>query len=107
MAVAPPALPPLACGASAVRRPEGPAGRSSSLLAMSTRLRMVTLHSSSFSTAGGKSRSNCARAKASVGVGGGKTCVDRDALRLLTALEGALSRPCGCTPSSPAPRRAC
>ena len=48
MAAAPPVLPPLACGGSTERRPEGPAGRGSSLLAMPTRLRMVALHSSSF-----------------------------------------------------------
>ena len=91
MAAAPPILPPLACGGSTEHRPEGPAGRGSSLLATATRLRMVALHSSSFSAAGGKSRSSCAHAKASGGVGGGDSCVDRDALRLLTMLEGAPS----------------
>ena len=62
MAAAPPILPPLACGGSTERRPKGHAGRGSSLLATPTRLRMVALHSSSFSVTGGKSRSNCARA---------------------------------------------
>ena len=38
---------------------------------------MVALHSSSFSAAGGKSRSSCARTKASAGVGGDDSCVDR------------------------------
>ena len=107
MAASPPARPPLACGSSVERRPEGPAGRGSSLLATATRLRMVALHSSSFSAAGGKSRSSCARAKASAGVGGGESCVDRGALRFLTTLEGALSRPGGCAPFSPALRRVC
>ena len=91
MTATPPVLPVLACGGSVERRPEGPAGRGSSLLATVTRLRMVALHSSSFSAAGGKSRSSCARAKASAGVGGGDSCVDRGALRLLTTLEGAPS----------------
>ena len=45
MAAAPPFLPPLVYGGSMERRPEGPAGRGSSLLAMATRLRMVALHS--------------------------------------------------------------
>ena len=71
MAAAPPVLPAPAWGGSVERRPEGPAGRASSLLATATRLRMVALHSSSFSAAGGKSRSSCARAKASASVGGG------------------------------------
>ena len=106
MAAAPPAPPPPACSGSMERRPKGPAGRGSSLLATPTRLRIVALHSSSFSVAGGKSRSSCARAKASAGVGGGKSCVDRDALRLLTVLEGALSRHRSRPPPSPAPRRA-
>ena len=70
MDTAPPAPPPLAWGGSMDRRPEGPTGRISSLLATSMRLRIVALHSSSFSTARGKSRSSCARAKASAGVGG-------------------------------------
>ena len=68
MTVAPPVLPALTCGGSVERRAEGPAGRGSSLLATATRLRMVALHSSSFSAAGGKSRSSCARAKGSAGV---------------------------------------
>ena len=80
MAAAPPVLPLLACGGSTEHRPKGPAGRGSSLLVMPTRLRMVALHSSSFSAAGEKSRSSCARANASAGVGGGESCVDRDAL---------------------------
>ena len=80
MTAAPPVLPALACGGSVGRRPEGPAGHGSSLLATATRLRKVALHSSSFSAAGGKSRSSCARAKASTGVGGGDSCVDRGAL---------------------------
>ena len=58
MAAAPPVLPAPACGGSVERRPEGPAGRGSSLLATATRLRMVALHSSRFSAAGGKSRSS-------------------------------------------------
>ena len=107
MAATPPVLPAPACGGSVERRPEGPAGRGSSLLATATRLRMVALHSSSFSAAGGKSRSSCARAKASAGVGGGDSCVDRGALRLLTTLEGAPLRPSGCVPFSPVLRRAC
>ena len=61
MAAALSALPLLACSGSMERRPEGPAGRGSSLLATVTRLRMVALHSSSFFAAGGKSRSSCAR----------------------------------------------
>ena len=69
MAVTPPVPPAPACGGSVEHRPEGPAGRGSSLLATATRLRMVALHSSSFSAAGGKSRSSCARVKASAGVG--------------------------------------
>ena len=92
MAAAPPAPPPLACGGSMERWPEGPVGRGSSLLAAPTRLRIVALHSSSFSAAGGKSRSSYAHAKASAALGGGESCMDRDALRLLTTLEGALSR---------------
>ena len=91
MTAAPPVLPALACGGSMERRPKGSAGRGLSLLVTSTTLRIVALHSSSFSAAGGKSRSSCARAKASAGVGGGDSCVDRGALRLLTTLEGALS----------------
>ena len=89
MVAAPPDLPAPACGGSVERRPEGPAGRGSSLLATATRLWVVALHSSSFSAEGGKSRSSCTRAKASAGVGGGESCVGRDALRLLTTLEGA------------------
>ena len=104
---APPVFPALACGGSVERRPEGPAGRWSSLLATATRLRMVALHSSSFSATGGKSRSSCARAKASAGVGGGDSSVDHGALRLLTMLEGAPLRPSGCVPFLPALRRAC
>ena len=80
MAAAPLAPPPLACSGSTERRPKGAVGHGSSLLATPTRLRMLALHSSSFSVAGGKSRSSCARAKASAGVGGGESCVDRDAL---------------------------
>ena len=80
MAADPPVLPPLTCGGSTERRPEGPAGRGSSLLATATRLQMVALHSSSFSAVGGKSRSSCAHAKASAGVGGGKSCMDRGVL---------------------------
>ena len=41
------------------------------------------------------------RARASAGVGGSETCTDRDALRLLTMSEGALSRPRGRMPFSP------
>ena len=107
MAAAPPVLPAPACGGLVERRPKGPAGRGSSLLAIATRLRMVALHSSSFSAAGGKSRSSCVCAKVSASVGGGDSCVDRGALRLLTTLEGALPRPSGCVPFSPALRRAC
>ena len=107
MAATHPALPPRACGGSMERRPEGPAGRGSSWLATPTRLRMVALHSSSFSAAGGKSRSSCARAKASAGVGGGESCVYCGALRLLTMLEGDLLWPSGCVPFLPALRRAC
>lgn len=53
------------------------------------------------------SRGATTRAKASAGVGGGDTCMDRDALRLLTMLEGSPSQPRGYTSFSPAPRRAC
>ena len=95
-------LPPPACTGSTECRHEGPADRGSSLLAKLMRLRMVALHSSSFSAAGGKSRSSCKRASASTGMGGSESCVDRDALRLLTTLEGALSRSCGRTPFPPA-----
>ena len=42
--------------------------------------------------------------RTSAGVGGSETCTDRDALRLLTMSEGALSRPRGRMPFSPAPR---
>ena len=97
MAAAPPVLPAPAWGGSVERRPEGPAGRGSSLLETVTRLRMVALHSSSFSTAGGKSRSSCARAKASAGVGGGDSCVDRGALRLLTCLLYTSPSPRDCS----------
>src|SRR3954462_10045099 len=88
---APPAFLPLVRGTPSERRPGGSARLGSSLLATATRLRMVDLHSSSFPLVGGKSRSNCARARASAGVGGSKTCTDRDALRHLTMSEGALS----------------
>ena len=54
----------------------------------------------------GKSRSSCTCASASAGVGGGEICIDRDALRLLTGLEGALSRSRGRTPPAPASERA-
>ena len=60
MTAATPVLPVLACGGSVERRPEGPASHGSSLLATATRLRMVALHSSSFSVVGGKSRSSYA-----------------------------------------------
>ena len=80
MAASPPAPALLGCGGSTERRSMGAAGHGSSLLAMPTRLRTMALHSSSFSAAGGKSRSSCACAKASVGVGGGESCVDRDVL---------------------------
>ena len=103
---APPAFPPLVHKTPSEHRPRGPSGLGSSLLATATRLQIVALHSSSFPVVGGKSRSNCARARASTGVGGSETCTDRDALRLLTMSEGALSRPHGRMPSSPAPRRA-
>ena len=92
---------------STEQRPTGPTGRNSSLLAMSTRLRTVALHSSSFSAAGGKSRSSCTRARASTGAGDGESCVDCDALRLITALEGAPSWPRSRSPPPPAPRRVC
>ena len=62
MAAAPPVLPAPACGGSVERQPEGPAGCGSSLFATAMRLWMVALHSSSFSAAGGKLRSSCARA---------------------------------------------
>ena len=84
----------------------GSTGLGSSLLATTTRLQIVALHSPSFPVVGGKPRSNCARARASAGVGGSETCTDRDALRLLTMSEGDLSRPRGRMPSSPAPQRA-
>ena len=90
MAAAPLILPPLACGGLMERQPEGPVGRGSSLLATPMRFRIVALHSSSFSVAGGKSSSSCARAKAFASVVGGESCVDRGALRLLVMLEGAL-----------------
>ena len=86
---------PLVRGILSERRPGGSIGLGSSLLAMATRLRIVALHSSSFPIVGGKSRSNCTRARASAGVGGSETCTDRDALQLLTMSEGALSRPRG------------
>ena len=105
MVAALPAFPPLVCGTPSERRPEGPTGPGSSLLATATRLQIVALHSSSFPVVGGKSRSNCARARASAGVGGSETCTDRDALRLLTMSEGSLSRPRDSTPFSPAPPR--
>src|SRR3954463_14180965 len=92
---APPALLPLVRGTPSERRPGGSIGLGSALLATATWLRIVALHSSSFPVVGGKSRSNCARARASAGVGGSGTCTDRDALRLLTMSEGALSRPRG------------
>ena len=91
MVAAPPALLPLVRGTPSERRPGGSIGLGSSLLAIATRLRIVALHSSSFPVMGGKSRSNCARARASAGVGGSETCMDRDALRLMTMLEGVLS----------------
>ena len=105
MVAAPPAFPPLVRGTPSERRPGGLTGLGSSLLATATRLRIVALHSSSFPVVGGKSRSNYARARASAGVGGSETCTDRDALRLLTMSEGALSRPHSRMPFSPAPRR--
>ena len=92
-------------GTSSERRPGGSTRLGSSLLATATRLQIVALHLSSFPVVGGKSRSNCARARASAGVGGSETCTDRDALRLLTMSEGALPRPRGRMPFSPAPRR--
>src|SRR4051812_27094147 len=66
-----------------------------SLLAKAIRLWMVALQSSALSAAGGKSRSSCALASASAGVegSGGERREERDMLRLLTALEGAGSRP--------------
>ena len=103
---APLAFPPLVRGTPSERRPGGPTGLGSSLLATATRLRIVALHSSSFPVVGGKSRSNCARARASAGVSGSGTCTDRDALRLLTTSEGTPSRPRGRMPFSPALRRA-
>lgn len=48
-----------------------------------------------------------ARARAFASVGGSESCMDCDALRLLTTLEGSLPQPCGCPPFPPAPRRAC
>ena len=91
MVAAPPAFLPLVRGTPSERRPRGSTGLGSSLLATATRLRIVALHSSSFPVVGGKSRSNCARARASAGVGSSETCTDRDALQLLTMSEGALS----------------
>src|SRR6187401_3562991 len=66
-----------------------------SLLAKAMRLWMVALQSPALSAAGGKSRSNWARARASARVAGsgGERCEERDMLGLLTALEGAGSRP--------------
>ena len=107
MAAAPLDLPAPACGGSVEHCPEGPAGRGLSLFAMTMRLQIMALHSSSFSAAAGKLRSSCARAKASAGVGGGDRCMDRGVLRLLTMLEGAPPRPSGCAPFSPALWRAC
>src|SRR3954470_20658548 len=69
MVAAPPALLPLVRGTPSERRPGGSTGLGLSLLATTTRLQMVALHSSSFPVVGGKSRSNCARAKAFAGVG--------------------------------------
>src|SRR3954467_11575 len=66
-----------------------------SLLAKAIRLWMVALQSSALSAAGGKSRSSCALVSASAGVegSGGERREERDMLGLLTALEGAGSRP--------------
>ena len=91
MVAVPPAFLPLVRGTPSERRLWGLTGLGSSLLATATRLQIVALHSSSFPVVGGKSRSNCTRARASAGVGGSETCTDRDALQLLTMSEGALS----------------
>ena len=66
-----------------------------SLLAKAIRLWIVALQSSALSAGGGKSRSSCALARASAGEegSGGERCEERDMLGLLTALEGAGSRP--------------
>ena len=91
MVAAPPAFLPLVRGTPLEHRPGGSTGLGLSLLATATRLRIVALHSLSFPVVGGKSRSNCARARASAGVGGSGTCTDHGALRLLTMSEGDLS----------------
>ena len=93
--VAPPAvLSPIAFVFSACRGREADGCCGESLLAKSIRLRIVALHSSALSAAGGKSRSSCALASASAGVVGnaGERCEERDTLGLLTTLEGAGSR---------------
>ena len=99
-------LPPPVRGTPSERQPGSSAGFGSSLLATATRLQMVALHSSSFPVTGGKSRSNCARARASAGLNGSETCTDRNALRPLTMSGGAPSRSRGCLTSPPALRRA-
>src|SRR3954464_4566433 len=71
---APPAFLPLVRGTPSEHRPGGSVGVGSSLLATATRFRMVALHSLSFPVVGGKSRNNCARAKATAGGGGSETC---------------------------------